>query len=68
MTKDVPTPHHHDLDYLVEMLDWDANVNPEFASRIECFLVPFGPLWKARRMDIANNGCATGPGSIQRRS
>ena len=31
MTKDVPTAHHHDLDYLVEMLDWDANVDPEFA-------------------------------------
>jgi len=32
MVKDVPTEHHHDLDYLVEMLDWDANVNPEFAK------------------------------------
>src|SRR5262249_21823785 len=32
MTKDVPAAHHHDLDYLVEMLDWDANVNPEFAK------------------------------------
>jgi hypothetical protein len=37
MTKDVPTPHHHDLDYLVEMLDWDANVNPEFARSNRVF-------------------------------
>src|SRR5438105_15540187 len=32
MTKDVPTERHHDLDYLVDMLDWDANVNPQFAT------------------------------------
>jgi hypothetical protein len=33
MVKDVPKEHHRDLDYLVEMLDWDANVDPEFAKR-----------------------------------
>ena len=32
MTKDVPPEHHHDLDYLVAMLDWDANVNPQFGK------------------------------------
>jgi len=32
MTKDVLPEHHHDLDYLIGMLDWDANVNPEFAK------------------------------------
>ncbi len=30
--KDVPVEHHHDLDYLLSMLDWDANVDPEFAA------------------------------------
>ena len=30
MIKDVPPEHHHDHDYLISMLDWDANVNPEF--------------------------------------
>lgn len=30
--KDVPQEHHHDLDYLLSMLDWDANVDPEFAE------------------------------------
>jgi hypothetical protein len=32
LTKDVPPEFHHDLDYLISMLDWDANVNPEFAK------------------------------------
>jgi hypothetical protein len=32
MVKDVPPEHHHDLDYLVGMLDWDANVDPSFAG------------------------------------
>jgi hypothetical protein len=32
MTKDVRPEYHRDLDYLVEMLDWDANVNPEFGK------------------------------------
>jgi hypothetical protein len=32
LTKDVPVEKAHDLDYLIEMLDWEANVDPEFAS------------------------------------
>jgi hypothetical protein len=32
MTKDVLAPHHHDLDYLISMLDWDANTNERFAE------------------------------------
>ena len=43
MTKDVPPAHHHDLDYLVEMLDWDANVNPEFAKSNRVFPCPVRP-------------------------
>ncbi|MEK7795536.1 MAG: hypothetical protein AAB353_13450 [Candidatus Hydrogenedentota bacterium] len=30
LVKDVPPDKHHDLDYLVEQLDWDANVNAKF--------------------------------------
>ena len=30
LVKDVPKSKHKDLDYLVEQLDWKANVNPEF--------------------------------------
>lgn len=32
LVKDVPEEHHHDLDYILDMLDWDANVDPEYAS------------------------------------
>ncbi len=30
LVKDVPKKHHRDLDYLVEQLDWEANVDPKF--------------------------------------
>jgi hypothetical protein len=32
LVKDVPEEHHHDLDFIIGMLDWDANVDPEFAG------------------------------------
>ena len=30
LVKDVPKEKHHDLDYLVDALDWEGNVNPNF--------------------------------------
>lgn len=30
LTKDMPKDKHQDLDYLVEQLDWEGNVNPNF--------------------------------------
>jgi hypothetical protein len=30
LVKDVPAEHHHDLDFIISMLDWSANVDPEF--------------------------------------
>lgn len=30
LVKDVPPKYHKDLDYLVEQLDWEGNVNPSF--------------------------------------
>ena len=30
LVKDVPQEKHHDLEYLVDQLDWEANVNPSF--------------------------------------
>ncbi len=30
LVKDVPKKYHRDLDYLVEQLDWEGNVNPRF--------------------------------------
>jgi len=32
LVKDVPPEHHHDLEYLLDMLDWEANLDPEFAG------------------------------------
>ena len=32
LVKDVPSEHHHDLDYIMSMLDWEANVDPEFGE------------------------------------
>jgi len=43
LTKDVPPAHHRDLDYLVGMLDWDANVNPAFAKSNRVFPRPVKP-------------------------
>ena len=43
LTKDVPNERHHDLDYIIAMLDWDANVNPEFASSNRVFPRPVRP-------------------------
>ena len=30
LLKDVPAAHHDDLDYLVDMIDWDLNTDPAF--------------------------------------
>ena len=32
LVKDVPPEHHRDLDFIISMLDWEANVDPEFMS------------------------------------
>ncbi len=44
LTKDVLPEYHRDLDYLVGMLDWDANVNPEFGKSNKVFPKPVKPL------------------------
>lgn len=43
LTKDVLPEYHHDLDYLIGMLDWDANVNPEFGKSNKVFPKPVKP-------------------------
>ncbi len=44
MIKDVPPGHHQDHEYLVSMLDWDANVNPEFAKSNKVFPKSVAPV------------------------
>ena len=40
LVKDVKPEFHRDLDYLVEMLDWGANVNPNFGADNRVFPLP----------------------------
>ena len=40
LVKDVEPARHKDLDYLVEMLDWDANTNPNFGAANRLFPKP----------------------------
>jgi hypothetical protein len=44
MTKDVKPEYHKDLDFLISMLDWEANVNPEFAKTNKTFPLPVKPI------------------------
>jgi hypothetical protein len=44
LVKDVLPEFWNDLDYLVNMLDWNANVNPEFAGANRVFPIPVRPL------------------------
>lgn len=40
LVKDVPKEYHHDLDFIVGMLDWDSNVDPEFATHRQFHPMP----------------------------
>jgi hypothetical protein len=44
LVKDVPPEHHHDLDYILDMLDWEANLDPEFAKHRLFEPLPVAPL------------------------
>lgn len=44
MTKDVLPAHHHDLDYLISMLDWEANVNERFGASNKTKPKPVRPM------------------------
>jgi hypothetical protein len=43
LVKDVPPERHQDLDFIVELLDWEANVNPNFAADNRVFPKPVKP-------------------------
>ena len=40
LVKDVPAERSHDLDFLIGMLDWEANIDPEFAAHNRVFAKP----------------------------
>jgi len=62
LTKDVPPEYHHDLDYLVSMLDWEANVNPEFASSNKTFPKPVRPMAEMESLGYRELWIAYGAG------
>jgi hypothetical protein len=43
LVKDVPTEHHQNLDFIISMLDWNANVDPEFAKHNQYDPTPVRP-------------------------
>jgi len=43
LVKDVPPDRHRDLDYIIGMLDWDANVNPTFGESNRYRPTPVAP-------------------------
>ena len=40
LVKDVPPERHQDLDFIIGMLDWDANVDPEFGKHRKFYPKP----------------------------
>jgi len=51
LVKDVPRKYHRDLDYLVEQLDWEANVDPKFKDHHYLEPVPVADTSKEGYMD-----------------
>ncbi len=44
LVKDVPPEHHQDFDYLLDMLDWEANTDPLFAEHRLFHPAPVSPV------------------------
>jgi hypothetical protein len=62
LTKDVLPEYIHDLDYLISMLDWDANVNPEFAATNKRPPVPVAPIEEMKAAGYRENWITYGSG------
>ena len=62
MTKDVLPEYHHDLDYLISMLDWDGNVNERFAESNKCFPKPVRPAAEMAHLGYRENWITYGTG------
>jgi len=44
LVKDIPEEYRHDLDYIVDMIDWEENLDPEFARNHYVESLPVKPL------------------------
>src|SRR6266478_4782405 len=51
LVKDVPKERANDLDYLVDQLDWDANINPSFKDHHYLEPIPAADTASARYVD-----------------
>lgn len=55
LVKDVPEKHHHDLDYLIEMMDWESNVDPNFSANRLFHPSPVAPNEQMRAAGFSEN-------------
>jgi hypothetical protein len=62
LTNDVLPEFHNDLDYLVSMLDWQGNVNPEFAASNKTFPRPARSVQEMESAGYSENWITYGTG------
>jgi hypothetical protein len=55
LVKDVPEEHHYDLDYLIEMIDWESNVDPNFSANRLFDPHPVAPAEEMRTAGYSEN-------------
>ncbi|HSV31315.1 MAG TPA: hypothetical protein VLH40_04755 [Atribacteraceae bacterium] len=48
LVKDVPEAHKHDLDYIVDLIDWDRNLDPDFYTHRFLAPLPLKPVEEMR--------------------
>ena len=55
LVKDVPKEHHHNFDYLIDMLDWEANVDPNFSATRLFQPQPVSPFHEMKEVGYEEN-------------
>jgi hypothetical protein len=55
LVKDVPRELQNNLDYLMSLLDWEANVDPYLAKNRSLKIIPAGPLEKMKNEGYREN-------------
>ena len=68
LVKDVPAKHHHDLDYLLDMLDWEANIDPEFDEHRSSIRRPSARVGEWTSTATARSGSSTRRATIRRKN
>ena len=55
LVKDVPPEHRNDLEYLLDMMDWPGNTDPEFAEHRHFHPTPVAPVEQMKAAGYAEN-------------